>query len=309
MDNALAVAQVIAPIFVAIFLGALARRKNLLTPENVQGMQQFVVQFGLPCVVFNSCLTASIGAQALSTMALVLPASILSTALAFWLRRKTFRYHNLPMLFAAQESGMMGIPLYMVLFGTAQAYRMGVLDLTQAITAYPVIALLGAAQGESLSPVEIVKKIFTSPLLIMCLSGLALNLTGAAAWMDSIGVGPVITACTSFIGQPISAMMIFAVGYNFSLEKGSRSTILKISAIHFGLYAAVCLLIQGALCLMPGVDALTRWAILLYCSLPSSYLAPGLGRNEEEYTVASGVCSVLTIVCIAVFCVIAVAVA
>ena len=65
----------------------------------------------------------------------------------------------------------------------------------------------------------------------------------------------------------------------------------------------------GALFLLPNVDSLTRWAVLLYCALPGSYLSPGLGRSAEDATMASGVCSVLTATCLAVFCVMAAAIA
>ena len=54
---------------------------------------------------------------------------------------------------------------------------------------------------------------------------------------------------------------------------------------------------------------MTRWALLLYCMLPGSYLAPSLGRSEEDYTVASGVCSILTVVSLLIFCVMAAMVA
>ena len=302
MDRVLVVAKVIVPIFAAIFLGILARRKKLLTPEGIQGMQQFVVKFGLPCVVFNSCLTADIGAESLSSMALVLPCMFVSTAFAFYARKKLFPYHNLPQLFAAQETGMLGIPLYMILFGADQAYRIGVLDLTQAVTAFPVIALLSADAGENPSPKQIAGKVLTSPLLIMSLLGLALNLSGIGEWLDSIGICGVITESTGFLSQPVSAMMIFCVGYNFSLDKGSRGAIARLSILHFAMFACFCMIIQLALFLVPGVDALTRWAILMFCTLPASYLAPGLGRSQEDFTVASGVCSLLTVVSLAVFC-------
>ena len=65
MDRVLTVAKVIAPIFVAIFLGFYARRKKLMSPEEIKGLQQFVMKFGLPCVVFNSVLNADLGAEAL----------------------------------------------------------------------------------------------------------------------------------------------------------------------------------------------------------------------------------------------------
>ena len=204
---------------------------------------------------------------------------------------------------------MLGIPLFMILFGADQAYRMGVLDLTQAVTAFPVIAILTSDTGENPSPWEIFKKVMASPLLIMSLLGLALNLSGIGGWMESVGIRAIFTESAAFLTQPVSALMIFSVGYNFSLAKGSREAIFKISAIHFVMYAVFCGIIQAALCLVPGVDMLTRWAILLYCALPASYLAPGLGRSKEDYTVASGVCSVLTVTCLVVFCVMAAVVA
>lgn len=303
MEVFVTVAQVVAPIFAAIVLGILAKRNQWVNAENVQGFQNFVMKIGLPCVIFNSCLTAKIGTQALSSMALVIVAVLISTFWAFSAGRKRFPYHNLPQLFTAQETGMLGIPLFLILFGADQAYRMGVLDLAQAVTAYPVIAILSADAGENPSAKQIVKKVFTSPFLLMSLLGLFLNLTGIGAFLDRTGVLPVITESTSFLAQPVSAMMIFSVGYNFSLNRENRTEILRISSIHFAYFAIACLVMQGVLCLLPDVDALTRWALLLYCTLPASYLAPTLGRSEKDFTMASGVCSLLTVVSLLVFCV------
>lgn len=301
--------QVIAPIFASLFLGMYARRKNTITPEGNRGLQQFVTKFALPCVLFNSCLGADLSSEALTTMALVLPLMLLSTFWAFRARKKKYPYHNLPMLFAAQESGMLGIPLFMTLFGADQAFRVGMLDLAQSPIAIPVIALLSAPAGENIRPGQIVKQVFRSPFLIMSLLGLILNLTGAADWLNAVGIGGVITETTGFLAQPVSAVMLFSVGYNFSLGSANRKTIFRLSTIHFAMHACFCLIIQGLLFLLPSVDSLTRWAIVLYCTLPSSFIAPGLGRTEVDCTVASGVCSVLTVVNLVIFCCIAVAVA
>lgn len=309
MDNILIVAQVVVPIFAAILLGVLARKKSWLTPGEIQGFQQFVMKIGLPCVVFCSCLKADIGVESLSSMGLVMAVVIPATLWAFRARRGKLSYYNLPMMFCAQETGMLGIPLYIILFGAAEAYRVGVLDLAQAVTAYPVIAILSADTGENPSVPEITKKVLTSPLMIMSLLGLTLNITGIGRWMDAVGLGPVITESASFLSQPVSALMIFSVGYNFSLSAGNRSAILRLSAIHFAVFALAGTVMQLALFLIPGVDVLTRWALLLYCVLPASFLTPGLGRSEEDHTVTSGVCSVLTVVCLVIFCVMAAVVA
>lgn len=309
MERITTVLEIVAPIFAAIFLGMLAKKKNIISKEENRGLQQFVTKFCVPCVLFNSCLTSTIGAESVTSMALVLPLLLGSSVWSFWARKKKFPYYNLPLMFSAQESGMLGIPLYMTLFGAAQAYRMGVLDMTQALIAIPVIAILGSDAGENPSVGSIVKKVIQSPLLLMSLLGLVLNLTGAFDFLCSVGVGDIITETTGFIAQPVSAVILFTVGYNFSLGDGDRQQIIKLCMIHFAVFAVFCVIIQAAMFLLPSVEPATRWAILIYCSLPASYLTPGFGKTEAETTVASGVCSILTVVTLIIFCVIAAIVA
>ena len=66
------------------------------------------------------------------------------------------------------------------------------------------------------------------------------------------------------------------------------------------------MIIQAVLCLDPSVEVETRWAVLLYCALPGSYLAAGLAKTKEESAIAASVCSILTVVCLVQFSVIAV---
>ena len=309
MNQFATVLEVVLPIFVAVFLGVLARKKEIVTPEGNRGLQKFVTGFGLPCVVFNSCLTASIGAEALTSMALALIPLLIGTFWAFGPGKKHFPYHNLPQMFAAQETGMLAIPLFMTLFGAAEAYRVGVLDLAQTITAFPTIAILSANVGENPTPGEIVKKVLKSPLLIMALSGLVLNLSGGADWLEQAGMLGIITETTGFLAQPVSAVILFSVGYNFSLAKGNRQMIFRLCTVHFVYFAAAGLIAHLVLFLIPNVDPLTRWAMLIFSIMPASYLAPTLGKSEEDFTVASGVCSVLTAVALVGFCIIAAIVA
>lgn len=306
MADVLALLKTLLPILAAMGLGMLARKKSLLTPEQTGGIQQFVLKFCVPCVLFNSCLQARLGAQTLTTMAMLLPVLLLSSLWAFRARKKFLPYHNLPMLFAAHETGMLGLPLCMILFGTGEAYRMGVLDMAQGLISIPVMVILSADTGRDARIRDVIKRVLLSPMLIMSALGFALGLTGAAAWLDSIGIGPIITETTSFLAQPISAAILFTIGYHFSLKGKNKGSVLKIAAICLGFAVVSCLLMQLVLCLVPDVDTLTRWTVLLYCALPASFLAPGLAKNEEESTVASGVCSLLTVLTLIVFCLIAV---
>lgn len=174
------------------------------------------------------------------------------------------------MLFAAHETGMIGLPLCIILFGASEAYRMGILDMTQGLISIPVMVILASDTGKGVSIKTIVKKVLLSPMLIMSLLGFALGLSGIIHRLDAIGIGGIIREST---------------GFAFSV--------------------AACLVMQGVLFLIPNVDAMTRRVVLLYCTLPASYLAPSLSRNARENMVSSGVCSLLTIVTLISFCVIA----
>lgn len=306
MEKLFTILQVIAPIALAVYLGMEARKKNWFAPEVIQGFQDFVVKICLPCLLFQSCLTADIGPQTVSSMVLILPFLLLNTLWAFRFGRKQYPYHNLPMLLCCKETGMIGIPLFMILFGAENAYYMGILDLAQAASGFTVIGILSAASGKATSPKEILREMSRSTLIRLSLLGVVLNLTGVWDWITAIGAGDLVTETLSFLSQPVSLVMLFCVGFNFSLRKENRSHILKVSATHFAMFAVMGIVIQLALGFLPGTDAMTRWSMLLYCLLPASYLAPGLGRREEDAVLASGVCSVLTVVCLLSFFVMAI---
>ena len=305
MNQIMALLQTVVPILVCIGLGFLARKKELLTQEQVGGVQQFVLKFCIPPVLFNSCLEAKIGAENLTTMVMLLPVLFLSSLWAFRARKKAFPYHNFPMLFAAHETGMIGLPLCIILFGASEAYRMGILDMTQGLISIPVMVIVASDTGKGAPIKTIVKKVLLSPMLIMSLLGFALGLSGLMARLDAVGVGGIIRETTGFLAQPVSAAMLFSIGFNFSLSSENRNEIFKIAGIGFLFSAVACLVMQGVLFLVPNVDALTRWVVLLYCTLPASYLAPSLSRNNKESVLTSGVCSLLTVVTLISFCVIA----
>ena len=73
MNNVIRVIEIVMPIFVTIYLGIFARKNNKISEEASKGLQQFVMTFCLPCVLFNSCLTASFGMESITSMILVMP--------------------------------------------------------------------------------------------------------------------------------------------------------------------------------------------------------------------------------------------
>ena len=301
MEKLLHVAMIVIPILFCASLGILARAKNIMAPAQIDGLPQFVVRFALPCVLFNSCLTAQISGESVGSMAIAFAFSLTGAVLAFAVRKKQLPYSNLPLLGCSMETGMLGIPLTILLFGTAQAFRMGVLDLAQSFVCIPVISILTADTGSSPSVGNLMKKVITSPLMICSLLGLGINLLGIREILENVGVLALITECTNFVSEPISALMLFCVGFNFSFNREDRGAIFKVSGAHMALHLLLAGIAQLLLCLFPSVDPMTRWTMLLYFTLPGSYLTPALGKTEKEQVVISSACSLLTLFTILVF--------
>ena len=309
MEKLISVLQIILPIFACVALGILAKKRKVMSQEQVSGLQQFAIKFCLPCVLFSAYLTASFSSESVGSLVLTMVMILGGTLWAFSRGRKRYPYHNLPMLFAAQESGMLGIPLFITLFGTGSAYYMGILDLAQAVVCISTISMLSAPASDSPTPKSIALEVVKSPLLILGALGLVMNLTGLGALLDRIGVGQLLTETTGFIAAPISAVMLFSVGYNLSFQAGYLKRITELFLLHLGYTAGAMLMIQGLLFLIPNVSPLTRWALLIYSTLPASYIAPSMGKTSEDGAIASGVCSMGTVVSLILFCIIAIVIA
>ena len=305
MNQMISVVQLVLPIFAVVFLGVLARKKSMFSPGEIQAFQRFVIEFCLPCLLFQSCLTAQLGAEALT--GLLVPVVLLATTVwGFRVGKKWFPYFNTPFAFCCKETGMMGIPLFMILFGAEQAYRMGILNLTQAIVGFPMMAIMSSSSASAASPKKILGEMIRSPLILMSIGGMALNLTGVWTWMQGIGVDQIVTDTFDYLSQPVSMIMLFCVGYNFTMTPENTREILKMSAVHVVVFLIVGLVLQGALCLFPGVDAMTRWTMVIYAILPASFLLPSFGKCQLDSNITSGVCSVTTAVTLAAFCMVAV---
>ena len=63
MSSVVKVLEIVMPIFATIALGMWAKKKNKMSEEANKGLQQFVMTFCLPCVLFNSCLTGNFGVE------------------------------------------------------------------------------------------------------------------------------------------------------------------------------------------------------------------------------------------------------
>ena len=307
MEKVISVLEILLPIAAAMALGVLARRRGILSPAGAQGLQDFAAKFGLPCLLFNSCYQSDFGPETAASMAMITPLMLLFSITGFALyRRGKAGRATFPLVLGTKEGGMLGVPLFLVLFGQEQVFRMIAMDVAQIVIAVPTVCIVASMATDRLSVGAIARRTFTSPLLLSALSGLVLNLTGIRALLDGAGVGGLVTETMSFLCSPVSAVILFCIGYTFSLEEIRRGGVLKTCLVFWGMFAVMCVVLELALLLVPGTPMETRWAVVLFTMLPPTFMMPTLGRTREETAYGSGVCSLCTLGTLVVFCVIAV---
>lgn len=305
MEKVISVLEILLPIAAAMGLGVLARRRGILSPAGAQGLQDFAAKFGLPCLLFNSCYQSDFGPETAASMAMITPLMLLFSITGFALCRRG-KAATFPLVLGTKEGGMLGVPLFLVLFGQEQVFRMIAMDVAQIVIAVPTICIVASMATNRLSAGAIARRTLTSPLLLAALSGLVLNLTGIRTLLDSTGVGGLVTETMSFLCSPVGAVILFCIGYTFSLEEIRRGGVLKTCLVFWGMFAAMCVVLELALFLVPGTTMETRWAVVLFTMLPPTFMMPTLGRTREETAYGSGVCSLCTVGTLVVFCVIAV---
>lgn len=308
MPMLMEVLEVILPILAPILLGAVLRRKQTISYEGISGMETFVMRYGIPCMLFHAYLTCSFSREVVAGMAAVFCLTLALAVLAFRMRRTArWNYHNLPMLFSITEGGL-GVPLFLILFGLEQTFRIASLDLAQTLIGVPIISILSADEASQVRGKDILRRIASVPVAIAMVLGLAMNFSGLGAALEPSGVTSLITAVTSAIAEPVSALMLLCVGYEFQISKENRRNVLQMTGCFLGVRIVFCAAIQGLLCLLPSVQPITRWAVLLFCFLPPSYLSVNLGRTQRDNAFAASVCSISTFATLVVFCIIAIAV-
>ena len=119
------------------------------------------------------------------------------------------------------------------------------------------------------------KGILTNPLILACLLGLAMNLSG-------IGLPPVVGPLLESLGKAALPIGLLAVGAGLALDslRGAGRPLVVSSVLKLVVLPLVALLGLGGLALAGvGLDEASRGVVILYTALPCSASAYVLARQ------------------------------
>lgn len=299
MDTLLGVVQTALPVFLALLLGVLCRKRQLLSREGIESLKKLAVDIGLPAVVLGAFAAAQYDEKSLILPLVIFAAGCLGLVLGRVLCKKLKMPGSLtPFLMCGFEGGMLGYPLFMLLFPETDKSAFALLDLGQALFCFTLYkALLG---GKNTSLKVMAKDCFSTPVVWGVIGGLLLGATGLYGALKEVGIAPVIDACTAFISAPVSMLILLSVGYDLNVQDILKKDTIKTVALRFAIMG-------GMLAIILAANAFFHFthtgAMFLAFMLPAPYVVPIFTDKPEEREQVSSALSAMTVVTLMVFAV------
>ena len=298
------------PVFFMIGLGAIARIKNWITPEQKDGANNIVFNVLFPIMIFNVLFTAKIEVSVIWVIIYVFIAFVLTMVIGKLISGFTGKElaHISPYLLTTCEGGNVALPLYTSIVGLSYASNTVIFDIAGSFIAFVVIPILVAkSTAGKTNNKDLLKTIFTNSFVIAVTLALILNLSGFYNYLSQT---PFINVYTSTVTQataPIVGMILFIIGYNLKIKKETLPSLLKLLSVRLVLY--VCI-IAGFFIFFPTMmaDKIYMIAVLIYFMSPTGFAVPmlisPLNKSEEDADFQSAFISLFMVITLIVYTVI-----
>ena len=296
---------IVLPVFLVLGLGMFCSRRGVIDRSGMEGIKQLATGVLLPVTLFNALGTAEYSPATLvlvGVMFLVLTAALLAGSLLRPVLGGSGVY--LPFLTTTYEGGMMAYPLYISLCGAAALSNIAALDMANCIFTFTVYLTLITAAGQGrCSGQELLRTVLHAPALYGVAGGILLGATGLLPALLASPVGPVYEAAVEMLSTPLSALILFCVGYDLRLDR----QVLSAAGLAALLRLVLQSLLLAAVWFLLGPLFTVREqqiALVLYLCMPPCFMAPLYAKGTEHKAFASTALSLYTLVSLAAFTVI-----
>ena len=299
MDKLLAVLKTALPVFLALAMGMLCRKKKFLSRDGVDALKKVIINLTLPFALFSSFATAEYTLDSLIVPVIIFVICTIMLGLGFLVIRISRMQSKLaPFLASGFEAGMLGIPLFGLLF-PGKASQFAILILGQEIFVFTLYKML--LTGKT-SPKAIIKDFVTSPTLIAVVLGLIVGATGLFDLLGKWGVAEIVTSVTDFLSAPTAMIILLTVGYDLVLKEIPWKKTIGMLGMRIGIAGAMLgLLILLNRTLLKGM--IFEGAAVLLFMLPPPYVIPVFADEPSERVQISSALSALTLVTMVLFAV------
>lgn len=263
------------PVFLVIALGHLLKRIAFLPEEGWAGFDRINYFVFFPALIIHAVATADFTGDTVLRVGGVLFAAVIVVAGLLVLVRPllTMSLMSFSSLFqnCIRWNGFVALASALTLLGpeglTLVAIAIAVIVPTVNVLSVMVLTH-GAGTGSSAR--QLLRTLVRNPLIIGCLIGISLNVTGIGLPGPTEGVGAIL-------GRAALALGLLSVGAGIDLGR-ARSDLWSLTAGTFIKLIAMPALVLG-LALLAGLEGLELSAVMLVASVPTATSGYVLARQ------------------------------
>mgnify|MGYP001156507856 CR=1 FL=1 len=303
MENILLVVKMVLPVLIMLFLGYYCRVKKIINQQGLLGIKAVITNILIPVVLFNAFYKAEYNLNGFIIFIIIYCCNALGLGFGYLTKRLVGNNAKLmPFLLSGYEVGMLGYALFTLLAGVENIHYLATVDLGQTLFVYTIyVMMLTATTGGKPTAKGLLMGMVKNSAFIGAVTGICVGATGLGAVILSSPVGEIFNQTLIFITAPTSAMILIIVGYEISFRKELMKPVFK--TIGLRLFSVLILLIASSeiiFHIMPFNKTLFT-AILLFFSLPATFIIPLYADIEGENEYVSTTLSMNTLVTIAIF--------
>lgn len=270
------IANALGPVFLLILLGAVLRRIDFPGAAFWPGIERLTYYIAFPALLVHRLALADFSGAEFDALSLAIGGALLLTSGFLWLIRP-WSSRNGPDFTSVFQGGIrfntyIGLAVASALFGD-EGLVIAAIAVSLMIPLVNVLSVLNFAlvigeRGVNLR--KLVTGVLTNPLILACLAGIALNLTGIGLpdWPEEV---------LARLGAAALPLGLLAVGVALSpaTVKEDWSAIVASSLVKFGVFPGLMFGLATFLQLEP----LTRQVLVLLACLPTATSAYILARQ------------------------------
>lgn len=228
-------------------LGFISRKKRWITPEQKDGANAIVFKILFPILVFQLISTAEIELQHLKMIVYVFIVFTLALVVGKLFSNIVGKQyaHFSPYLLTVCEGGNVALPLYLSIVGASS--NTVIFDIAGTIVGFIVFPILVSKVTANSSTFDILKRVLNNSFVIAVILGMVLNITGIYHMAMMSQFKDLINNTLSQATMPIITMILFILGYNFTIDRQILRPLLKLMGIKIFYYTLVIL----GFCLIP----------------------------------------------------------
>jgi len=285
MEDASQILLNLFPVIALFILGYILRRMRFFEAGSVAALKKVVVNLALPALLFRAFSSLALEPQLLLVVVAVFSICVLMVLAGRIIGRLLgIRSPYFALLMGGFETGMVGYAIFIAVYGVENVPYLALVDLGQVTFVFFVLmSILISLRGEKPGPLELVRRLVTSPVIIAIAAGLLFGVVKSATMLQQSALYHAVDSLISIVGGLTMPLICVVIGYELEIDRSSIGFPLATIAIRTVLLVLIAIglnafLITRVLHLPPMYER----AVLTMFILPPPFVIPLFMQQEDR---------------------------